>query len=157
MLHDPEGLAASLIRRASEWSWEPRKRRCDEWVAEKVTGYSEEVHKLVAALESRNTSAAAAQRSLLAVHLAPVLAVHHRILYGSENRLWKLVSDAMGEEWGRKQATAMGQGGESFAGTCAAALELYRIASSETSHLLDERQREVVAHARALAAQSASL
>ena len=28
VLHDPEGLAASLVRRAREWTWEPLERRC---------------------------------------------------------------------------------------------------------------------------------
>ena len=61
-----------------------------------MTGYAGEVHKLAAALRNGNRPLAAIQRSLLAVHLAPVLAVHRRILYGPENRLWDLVSGAMG-------------------------------------------------------------
>ena len=60
-------------------------------MAEVVTGYAEEVHKLAAALRNGNRPLAAVQRSLLAVH--------RRILYGSENRLWDLASGVMGEEW----------------------------------------------------------
>jgi predicted nucleotidyltransferase len=74
ILHDPEGVAAALVREAREWSWAPLERCCDAWVAAQITGYAEEVHKLVAALRSGNTSTAGVQRSLLAVRLAPVLA-----------------------------------------------------------------------------------
>ena len=152
ILHDPEGLAASLVSEARDWNWGPLERRCDSWVAEQVTGYAEEVHKLVAALRHGIASTAAVQRALLAVRLAPVLAVRRRILYGSENRLWDLVSDAMGEEWRREQARALGLGDESFEETCRAALKLYEFAIVDTDPLLGERQREVVCHALAMAA-----
>jgi Nucleotidyltransferase domain len=151
ILHDPKGLAAALVREAREWDWGSLERRCDTWVAEQVTGYAEEVLKLVAALRRGNASTAAVQRSLLAVRLAPVLAVHKRILYGSENRLWDLVSDAMGEEWRREQAVALGQGDETFEETCTAALRLYELAAGEVVPLLDEGQRDVIGYALAMA------
>lgn len=156
-LYNPEGLAADLIRQARGWTWEPLERECDAWVAEEVTARAEEVHKLVAAREKGNRSAAAVQRSLLAIHLAPVLAVHHRILYGSDNHLWDLVAEAMGERWSRAQATALGINDESFGEGCVATLELYRLAADKVAHLLDGRQRAVVERALALVAQSASL
>lgn len=118
-------------------------------MAEQITGYAEEVHKLVAALRGGNASTAGAQRSLLAVRLGPVLAVHRRILYGSENRLWDLVSDAMGEKWRREQAAALGLGDETFDETCKAALRLYELAAGEVVSLLNESQRDVVVGAMA--------
>jgi hypothetical protein len=96
VMYDADGLATSLIEEVRAWTWGPLERRCDGWVAEEATGYAEEVHKLAAALRNGNRPLAAVQRSLLAVHLAPVVAVHRRILYGSENHLWDLVSGAMG-------------------------------------------------------------
>ncbi len=156
VLYDANGLAAALIEEARGWTWGPLERRCDEWVAEEITGYAEEVHKLVAALRTGDRSMAAVQRTLLAVHLAPVLAVRRRILYGSENRLWDLVSGAMGEGWHELQSAALGLGGEGFERTCAAALGLYGLAAEEVSPLLDGRQGAVVERARRLA-QSASL
>lgn len=156
VLYDPEGLAASLVREARKWSWTSLERRCDGWVAEEITGYAEEIHKLVAAFRNGDRSTAAIQRSLLAIHLAPVLAVHCRLLYGSENRLWDLVADAMGEGWREAQSAALGLGGESLGQTCASALRLYGLAAEEVGSLLDGRQRRVVERARRLA-QSASL
>ncbi len=122
VLYDPKRLATDLIQEAREWVWDPHEHRCNRWVAESITGYAEEVFKLVAALGNGRYSTAAAQRSLLAVHLSPVLAVHHRLLYGSENRLWELVSEAVGEEWHQEQYAALGLGGETLERGCAAAL-----------------------------------
>lgn len=77
-----------------------------------------------------------------------VLAVGPRILYGSENRLWDLVGEAMGEGWRRTQSAALGLGDEGFEATCRAALNLYGLAVDNVDDLLDERQRGVVRRAR---------
>ena len=147
VIHDPKKLASRLIREAQEWSWAPHERRCDVWVAEKITGYAEEVFKLISALENDRRPTASVQRALLAVNLAPVLAVHHRILYGSENRLWELISSAMGKEWSRNQAAALGAVGETFESSCTAALHLYEITANIVHGLLNDHQKEVVDHA----------
>ncbi len=150
-LHDPEGIAASLIEEARAWTWGPLERRCDAWVAEEITSLAEEVHKLSSALRREDHQTAAVQRSILAVQLAPILAVHHRILYGSENRLWGLVLDVMGEEWRQTQAAALGLDDEPFDETCRAALGLYGLAADEAKNLFDGRQERVVRHALGLA------
>ena len=150
LLHDPKGFAAALIREAQRWRWRLLEERCDLWVAGEITSLAEEVHKLVAALRTGNRSGAAVQRSLLAVNLAPVLAVHRRILYGSENGLWDLVSATMGEDWRRAQHAAFGLDNEPFEQTCEAALHLYAFAVEEVDTLFDERQANAVRHARKL-------
>ena len=99
VLHDPEGVAESLIEEAEAWVWGPLERRCDGWVAEEITSLAEEVHKLAAAVRAGHHARAAVHRAVLAVRPAQILAVHRRILYGSENRLWDLVADTMGEKW----------------------------------------------------------
>ena len=152
ILQDPDGTAASLIEEARAWTWGPLEGRCDGWVAEEICSLAEEVHKLVAALRGGRGTTAAAQRSVLAVRLAQVMAVHRRILYGSENRLWDIVSDAMGEEWCRTQSAALGLGDERFEETCKAALGLYGLAADEAHHLFDVRQQRVTEHALGLAA-----
>lgn len=150
-LHDPEGIAASLIEEARAWTWGPLERRCDAWVAGEITSLAEEVHKLTSALHRGDRQTAAVQRSILAVHLAPILAVHHRILYGSENRLWDLVGAAVGEEWRKTQAAALGLNNEPFDETCRAALGLYGLAADGAKNLFDGRQERVVRYARGLA------
>ena len=90
VLYDPEGITGAL-------NLGPLERRCDGWVAEEITSLAEEVHKLVAAIRDGHRAVAAVQRSVLALRPAQVLDAHRHILYGSENRLWDLVTDAMGE------------------------------------------------------------
>ena len=151
ILRDPERIAAALQAKAIAWTWDSLERACDAWVAEKFTGWSEEVHKLVNAFAAGRMSAAAVQRNLLATHLAPILAVHLRILYESENYLWDIISEPMGGEWGAAQSQAFGVNGEDFEATCRAALRLFVLAAREVDGLLDDRQRGVVQYAVGLA------
>ena len=147
LLHDPDGVAAELQREAGGWDWERLGDRPDRWVAEALTGYAEEVHKLVAAVGAGDGWGAAVQRSVLALRLALVLSVHHRILYDSENSLWSLVAEAMGRRWAGLQASALAARGEGLAESASAALRLYALAVGEVRPLLDERQSNVVEHA----------
>lgn len=151
VLYDPEGLAASLISEAREWGWRSVERRCDTWVAGEVTARAETVQKLVSALGRRRNSVAAVKRSLLVSRLVPALAVHRRILYGSENRLWEAISHETGKEWWRAQHAALGLDSQPLEETCRAALRLYVLATDEVWHLLDKRQASVVEYARRLA------
>ena len=150
VLQDPEGLAAALVREARLWTWDPLARRCDEWVAGEVTARAETVHKLASTLADGRLPTASVKRNLLATRLARAMAVHHRMLYGSEDLVWELVSGAMGEEWGAAQRVALGQESGSLGGGCRAALRMYGLASSEVMGMLDERQGRVVRKARAL-------
>jgi hypothetical protein len=151
ILNDRTGVAKQLKRQARAFRWEPVARDCDTWVAEAVTGWSEEVHKLVAMLDAGEQLGAAVQRSLLAIKLAPIIALHRRILYGSENRLWDMVAETMGEPWASTQRAALSLGGESHEESAYAALRLYLLASDEIMPLLSDMQPAVVTHARAIA------
>lgn len=153
IVSDDSGIASQLQERARAWRWEQLAGRSDAWVAERITGFAEEVHKLVACSQSGCTSGAAAQRSVLVLHMAKITAVRHRMLYGSENVMWKMVSDGMGEPWAGVQARAFGANGERFKETCGAALELYRLAAADAAHLLDAGQRAVISHACRLSEQ----
>ncbi len=152
ILHDPDGIAAALRREALAWRWDLLDaRHCDAHVAEWLTGLAEEVHKLVVSLERGARWTAAVQRSVLALRLARLLALHHRLLYDPENRLWDLVAARQGERWARAQGAALGDAGQPFEESCAAALTLNALAAAEVRPLLDGRQCAVVAHACALA------
>ena len=144
VLHDPRGIARRLKARAAAWSWERIGVACDRWVAAEITGLAEEVHRLVGSVRRGNSLAAAAMRSVLALRLAGILAVHLRLLCDTENRLWDLVSRRMGTRWRRAQESALGIGGEGLAGSCDAALELYALAVRRTRGCLDPRELAVV-------------
>lgn len=151
ILTDPHGLAAALKQEAAVWTWDLIEKRCDAWVADEITGYAEEVHRLVGRLEFGHPLGASVQRSVLALRLGQILAVHHRILYETENVLWDVVAARMGEEWAGTQEAALGVNDVSFEETCQAALRLYVLAAEAVMHLLDGRQRPVVEHACRLA------
>jgi predicted nucleotidyltransferase len=148
LLHDPEGVGAAIKREAHAWTWKQVADRVDEWVAESLTGFTEEVHKLVTSLGQGHTTMPAVQRSVLVLRLAHTLALHRRILYGSENRLWGIVAEEMGPAWRDAQAAALGIDGESLEHGCNAALQLFALSAREVRPLLDDRQRAVVEQGR---------
>jgi predicted nucleotidyltransferase len=156
ILHDPEGIAAEVQALARRWDWSEIDDETDSWVADEITDYAEEVHTLIGNLDMDQVSGAAAIRSQLALHLAHVLAVHHRILYASENDLWDRVAERMGRSYADSQNKALGVEGDSFAAGCSAALQLFVTAADVVESLLDDRQRAIVTHARKLAVRRAS-
>ena len=154
IIYDPQGIAHGLRNEAKKWRWKQLNKEADRWVAEEITGYAEEVHRLIGNQQLGRTNAAAIIRSVLAIKMAPILAVHHRILYDTENQLWDLVSSKMGTKWAQIQSTALGEDTQSFEVTCKAALQLYATVAREVKHLLNPQQYKVVAHACKIAGYS---
>lgn len=156
VLADPDGIAARLVEGAHAWTWNViGDERLNEWVAEQLTGYAEEVHKLAAHVARGKLQYAAVQRSILALRIPMIMAVHQRILYGSENDLWNLVADRMGTEWAKNQSAALGLTGRPFHESCAGALTLYVMACDAAADLFNGRQQAVVEHACELAFRTA--
>lgn len=151
ILYDPKGTAASLKEAAEAWTWSSVAHLVNEWVAREITGYAEEIHKLVSNLERGRHTVAAVQRSVLALHMAPILAVHFRLLCDTEDQRWDIVSDVMGDRWTAVQTQALALRGESFAKSCAAALTLYLLAADRVHTLLSDEQEAVVDYAARLA------
>jgi hypothetical protein len=152
LLRDPHGVAAALQTEARAWTWArlPVESR-GRWAAEELTGYAEEVHKLVNNAARGRWQVAAVQRAVLALRLAPLLAPLLEIMCDSEDALWEAVGAELGAEWCAAQAAALGSGGEALDTSCAAALTLFSLAAEVVDPWLDVRQRAVVAHALALA------
>lgn len=142
ILHDPAGIAGALKAEAQAFDWSAIGSECDEWVADQVTGYAEEVLKLVAARRASERQLAAVQRSILALRLPACMAVHHRLLFDSENRLWSTVNQALGERWATAQAAALGLGEPERADE--AALTLFTLAVDQPRPLLSPQQHAVV-------------
>ncbi|HEV2439019.1 MAG TPA: nucleotidyltransferase domain-containing protein, partial [bacterium] len=152
ILYDPKRQAAALKREALAWTWDAPGPRVDAWVAEQITGYAEEVLKLVGGLRAGGRyGAAAAQRSVLALRLPRVMAVHRRTLYDGDSQLYEAICAGMGEPWRRAHRGALGVQAETLEQTCGAALALFALAAEETKQLLDERQFAVVRRACAAA------
>jgi hypothetical protein len=142
---DPDGIAVAIQAEARAWTWGPVGAACGAWAAGELTGLAEEVLKLRASLHAGGETTASVQRSILALRLAKIVAVHRRILYGSENRLWDSVAGAVGPEWANAQRAALGLDGASWEASCRAALDLYARAVAEIAPNLDDEQRAVIA------------
>jgi hypothetical protein len=65
IIYDPHGIAETLKQEAERWRWDCLGKHVNRWVTEQLTGYAEEVHKLIGNLQLRRRSAASVQRSLL--------------------------------------------------------------------------------------------
>ncbi len=142
VLHDTAGVAERLQREAEAFEWTAIAAQCEAWVAETTTGYAEEVLKLVSARRRGDRVVAAIQRSVLALRLPLVMAVQHRLLYETENRLWSQVADAMGQRWSAAHTAALRlRPGED---ADRAALTLFGLAVSEVRSLLTPSQQAVV-------------
>jgi hypothetical protein len=141
-LHDPDGIAASLQREAIDFDWSTIASETDAWVAEAITGHVEEVVKLIAARRRDDRLLAAVQRGVLALRLPAVMAVHRRLLYETENRLWALVAEEMGSDWAAAQSAALGLATGMTPEL--AALRLFSLAATDISPLLTPGQTAVV-------------
>lgn len=144
ILHDPRGLAAELKKEAEVWDWELLGDAPDRWVADSITGLAEEIHRLVGDLRRGEPTSAAVQRSVIALHLAPIMAVHKRILYGTEHGLWDRMAEHLGAEWKAAQADALGVTAVSIEQGSKAAIALFQLAVGEVRSLLTEEQARVI-------------
>lgn len=148
ILADPDGVAKRLQNEAAAWEWARIDgSEADAHVATEITKLAEEVHSLYSNLDQDNIMGAAMQRATIALETAPVMAVHHRILYESEKKLWELVAEQHGDDWTKAQEGALAQNGEGFRESCDAAFRLFAMAAETTRDLLDDEQRPVVEHA----------
>ena len=154
VLHDAQGVAKAIMQEANVWTWDVLGKRREAWVAEEFTGWAEEVHRLVGNLEKGRLWAAGIIRSVLAIRLAPIMAVHHCIMYDTENNLWDLVGKKMGIHWSQAQSAALSIRGESLEESCKAALRLFVLAARELRPILGDRRRVVVDHACELAGRT---
>jgi predicted nucleotidyltransferase len=150
LVYDPKGVAAKLRAEARRFRWLRIAARCDRWVAEEITAYAEEVTKVVRALGNGSLETAAVQRNLLVDRLAVVMAVHRRILWGTENELWERVGRRIGGPWWAAQRKGLGVPRGDVTASCEAALELYRLTSRAVRRTLRPEQARVVAAACSL-------
>jgi hypothetical protein len=142
ILADPDTVAKGLVREAQQWTWE-RVPDADGWCARELPGYAEEVQKLRAALRSGDHLSAAIWRNVLALRMASILAVQHRLLVEREEEIWPLVADRMRDEWRRAQRIALGLDGARLEESSEAAIELYAMAVEAIAPFMTERQLSV--------------
>lgn len=151
-VYDPHGLAARLQEEARRFRWSAIGRACDRWVSDQVSGWAEEALKLVRALGEGHRETAAAQRNLLANGLVFVMAVHRRILWGSENGAWERAGRRVGGRWRVTQRAALGLDAVDFVSSARAALELYLRTAEAVRPVLRPEAVQAVEHVRGVLA-----
>jgi hypothetical protein len=144
IVEDPQGVAAALKAEAEAWTWDSISRECDAWAAEQITSLAEDVQRMVGHYRLGNRWVCAVFKGVLSARLAMILAPHLRIVFDSENRVWSLVAQRMGEPWASLQAAALSTAGETYDQSYAATVRLYSIAVETVLHVMDARQRDVV-------------
>ncbi len=147
LVYDPRGVAARIQAEARRFRWSTIASRCDRWVADQVTESAEEAIKLIRAMAEGSLETAAVQRNLLADRMAIVLAVHRRILYGTENEMWERVGRRVGGRWRSAQRAALGVPRGDVVGSCDAALELYLLTATAVRRTFLPEQADAVAEA----------
>lgn len=155
LLQDPDGVAADIKQAAEVWTWDRVKDSIDAAISNQLAHYSEEVHSLYTNLEMDLSLGAAIQRGMVAKQMAPIVAIHERILYETEKELWDLVADKMGPEWEKVQEGALGLEGD-FTSGCKATFELFQMTVDHTGKTGDPSKDEVIAHAYELASKGIS-
>jgi hypothetical protein len=143
VVRDTDSVGSDLVAAAKAWTWSQVGEDPDRWCAEHLYGYAEEVQKLRAALTRGDEVTAAVQRDVLALRMARVMAVRHRLLLTREEDPWPEVARVVGADWEKAQRRAFALDGASFAESCAAALDLFRMSAGAVEEWMDERQREV--------------
>jgi hypothetical protein len=149
VLHDTDGIGAELVEAARSWTWDEVSAASDAWIGSQFMQVSEEVHKLLNAVDASHEVNAAIRRGIIAHRLALIMSVQRRILYDSERRLFDLVAEAMGHAWREAQTSALMSGD----GATTAALTLYALAAAEVSDALTPDQLRVLQHTIGLLAR----
>jgi Nucleotidyltransferase domain len=144
VLRDPNGAAARLRSEARRFRWRSVRGACDAYISRQLVGWSEEVMKLLRALETGESETAAVQRNLLANRMAFLRSVEFEYLWGTENGLWERVALRAGPLYRSVQRTALGTSGEGWRRSCEAALRLYSLTARANLKVLKGARRRVV-------------
>ncbi|MFJ3582350.1 hypothetical protein ACIPPS_08945 [Streptomyces sp. NPDC090127] len=104
IIDDPHGRARELVEFARAWTWDSLAPAPEVWAAQTLYGYAEGVMKLRKTMAQKDWANARVQAPILAVHRpAPVIAAGTRTFFPSENHLWHLLADRLGDEWRSNQ------------------------------------------------------
>jgi hypothetical protein len=144
IIWDPTGVAAGLRNAARKWTWADIADKCEAWVPEQIASLAEDAQRAFYHFHHGDRWVATVLKGVLSARLAMILAVHLRILYDSENQLWHLVAQELGEPWASLQSTAFSSEDEDFTISFASTMRLYSYAVSLVYGIMNERQKRVV-------------
>lgn len=151
ILLDKEGLLAGLKQAAEQADWSRLQSAADEFAADELMGYAEEVHKLLDGLEQDSESKVLYAVWGMVEGMARTLAVQRGLLIPSENEFFQMVQDSAGRasDWTRSFRIAAGMDPAPLSQSPyrvrgEAALRLYVHTAQPLLESMPDRYREVV-------------
>ena len=151
ILLDKDGSIAALKETAAKATWEPLQAAADAYASRELSGYTEEIHKILGGLTQRDES-----KTLYAVWgltrgLSNALLTQRGVLISTENAYIDLAQNAAGRTsgWTRQFRLAIGldplpPGEPAFVGYGVAGLHLYRETVAIFRHILSPEDADVV-------------
>ena len=147
ILRDPKGSAARLRSEALRFRWSSVRRARDRYLVDQLVGWSEEVMKLLRAMETEERATASVQRNVLANRMAFLEALRREHLWGTENGLWEWVGRHTGRAFRSAQEAALSTRDAGWRESCEGALRLYAVTARANRALLRGEKRRIVAEA----------
>jgi len=147
ILRDPRGVAARLQREARAFRWRSVRRARDAYIATQLSGWAEEVAKLLRAMGTGERETASVQRNLLANQMAFLWVLRRERLVETENGFWERTAKWAGPAFRSAQRAALGTDGGSWTASCEGALRLYSITARASLPVLRGEKRRIVAAA----------
>ncbi len=150
VLFDRTGDLARLKAQAAAYNPLAQREQAAAWISETLHGNSEEVTKILGALQRKDEGAAL--YGLLGIHsnLGQIAALHLGVLIESENRFFEQLLQAAPPEWSRLYRTVMGFDSASISQRARAGLALYRCTCRWLDDLIQPQHRNVIEYAVSL-------
>ncbi len=147
VLFDRTGGLAQLKAQAATYDPSSCRERAGAWISERLLGNSEEITKIIAALQRGDDGAALHAMLDVDYHLNMIAAVHLGVLFETENSFFEQLGLAAPPEWVRLQRVMMGLEPAGVAQRARAALGLFRYTCRWLDDVIQPQDREIIAYA----------
>jgi len=150
LLFDRTGDLARLKAQAAAYDPLDHSEKAAAWISETLHGNSEEVAKILGALQRDDEGAALYGLLGIDYNLGQIAALRLGVLFDSENRFFEQLLQAAPPEWSRLYRTMMGFDSASIPQRARAGLALYRYTCRWLDDLIQPEHREIIAYAVSL-------
>jgi predicted nucleotidyltransferase len=151
ILLDKDGSISTLKEAAVKFTWEPLQAAADAYASWNLSGFAEEIYKILAGLAERNESKALNATAGLTYGLTTSILVLHGVLLPTENAFLDLAQAAAGwkSNWTRQFRLAnaldpLPAGEPPYISRGVAGLHLYRETASLLQSILRPEDAEVI-------------
>ena len=150
VLFDRTGDLARLKAQAAAYDPLAHREQAAAWISETLHGNSEEVTKILGALQRGDDGAALYGLLGIDYNLGLIAALRLGVLFESENRFFEQLIQAAPPEWSRLYRTVMGFGAAGIPQRARPGLGLYRYTCRWLDDLIQPQHREIIACAAGL-------